>query len=184
MSGEDKCVCAVHASRCSGKRNHGPIAATASGRLSAACISTLTGHATQCNARPCRISKFRRFDCSAAVQRRAPLNPPRRLANANQIGSRPRTTRRKRTNSGIRPYLPRRLITSRLVYALLNQTRTWLTRPGLIRFLKSALETSRAKGETKSATLCWEGATYVNVQPWDRGWGCGCVPLFITARRR
>ncbi|KIY63936.1 DUF1671-domain-containing protein [Cylindrobasidium torrendii FP15055 ss-10] len=45
--------------------------------------------------------------------------------------------------------------------------------PGLVRFLKSALETSRAKGETKGATLCWEGATYVTAQPWDRGWGCG-----------
>lgn len=45
--------------------------------------------------------------------------------------------------------------------------------PGLIPLLKHALKKSHTKGNTRRAVLCYESATYISVEAFDRGWGCG-----------
>ncbi|KAG2041522.1 peptidase family C78-domain-containing protein [Suillus americanus] len=45
--------------------------------------------------------------------------------------------------------------------------------PGLIPLLKHALKKSHTKGNTRRAVLCYESATYICVEAFDRRWGCG-----------
>ncbi|KAG1819526.1 peptidase family C78-domain-containing protein [Suillus subaureus] len=45
--------------------------------------------------------------------------------------------------------------------------------PGLIPLLKCALKKSHTKGSTRRAVLCYESATHICVEAFDRRWGCG-----------
>lgn len=45
--------------------------------------------------------------------------------------------------------------------------------PGLIPLLKHALKKSHTKGNTRRAVLCYESATHICVEAFDRRWGCG-----------
>ncbi|KAG2076008.1 DUF1671-domain-containing protein [Suillus decipiens] len=45
--------------------------------------------------------------------------------------------------------------------------------PGLIPLLKHALKKSHTKGNTRRAVLCYESATHISVEAFDRQWGCG-----------
>lgn len=45
--------------------------------------------------------------------------------------------------------------------------------PGLIPLLKHALKKCHTKGNTRRAVLCYESATHICVEAFDRRWGCG-----------
>ncbi|KAK7023904.1 peptidase family C78-domain-containing protein [Favolaschia claudopus] len=45
--------------------------------------------------------------------------------------------------------------------------------PGLIPLLKTHLNKSHLKGNTRRAVLCYERAVLVTREVWDAGWGCG-----------
>ena len=53
----------------------------------------------------------------------------------------------------------------------------------MISVLKRALTRSHEKGFTQRAWLASEQAVHINGEPWDRTWGCGCVPpVYLTGR--